>query len=363
MQLFLPKSDYTSDDEIKFNNKIEDFFRNETITNISRKRLELLSQVLTDLFGNEWSFFRDVGAKNQGFCILVRYKDLVIKNDIELQHNSRNVFLCLVFEILTNKEVSFTNRISLQKTTYTNEEIDKHFIHPHCERCNIEDIAYGFIGKRFCFGSSNIGVKLGEAFESNPENAEQYKNALFKLLLEINHALHREDLEGTAYVNLEELKRTNHQSFTQWDLFTLDFSYWLVEKQKTLSFSVVNSRSVVVSDEEELKTLMKQFVEEHVSDPDYNYLKSFINNGASYDIKAVETRKKTILESRKDYCLPYFYFNNEKVSLEFLDNSAEKVETEIVISNNAAQAVATRCEAITTKCLYNVLYHKKHTTY
>lgn len=363
MQLFLPKSDYTSDDEIKFNNKIEDFFRNETITNISRKRLELLSQVLTDLFGNEWSFFRDVGAKNQGFCILVRYKDLIIKNDIELQHNSRNVFLCLVFEVLTNKEVSFTNRISLQKTTYTNEEIDKHFIHPHCERCNVEDIAYGFIGKRFCFGSSNIGVKLEEAFESNPENAEQYKNALFKLLLEINHALHREDLEGTAYVNLEELKRTNHQSFTQWDLFTLDFSYWLVEKQKTLSFSVVNSRSVVVSDEEELKTLMKQFVEEHVSDPDYNYLKSFINNGASYDIKAVETRKKTILESRKDYCLPYFYFNNEKISLEFLDNSAEKGETEIVISNNAAQAVATRCEAITTKCLYNVLYHKKHTTY
>lgn len=359
MQLFLPKEYYTSDDAIKFNNNMDDFFRGESLPKDCLERLRLLSNVLNDIFGDEWSFFRDISGSENEFLVLIRYKDLVIKNTLGMQYNSRNVFACIEFERDHKGGYRiFPDRLCLQKTSYTNNDLDKLFVHPHHERLYPSNIVYGTLGSKFCFGTDKILVALATAFLGDPWQKEQYKSVLFKYLLNINDALHREDLEGTAYISLDTMLNGNRVTFSNWFLFMNDFSNWINKNQKTISLSIIKSREVIISDKTELKTLMQNFIKDNIEEHDY--MNEFLYSCLKYDKQKVQEKKEFILKNQKEHVIPYFYFNNEKLALEFLDDDKPESQLSIVLPDYLVEQFAEMCNKKMTRNLYNVLYSRRY---
>lgn len=356
MQLFLPKKYYTSDDAIKFNNNMDDFFRGKSLSKNCWERLRLLSEVLNEIFGNEWSFFRDISTTDDEFLILIRYKELIIKNSLGLQHNSRNVFACIKFVRTHEDDYRISPSLWLQKTSYTNNELYRLFVHPHHERVYPSSIIHGGLESKFCFGSDKVLVELACAFVGDPWQKEQYKNTLFTYLFNINDALHKEDLEGSAYISLDTLLNGDLIAFQHWTVFMIDFSDWMTKNQQTISLSIIKDKEVVVSDKTELKKLMQCFVKDNIDNHDY--LNDFVTNSLKYNTQAVKEKKERIQEGQKECVIPYFYFNNEKIMLEFLDD--DKPKSQLNISDYLVEQFTEICNKKITRNLYNVLYSRRY---
>lgn len=185
--------------------------------------------------------------------ITIHYPNITISNGDNKQHNIKDLFVSLKFELnRKNKKVNIIG-IFGRRATLTYEEVCSNYAHSHLNpnvtryfESNSKNLFKNSI-TRFCTGSGEINVLLAD-YNSNSFNEDRFNLILVQLMTLVSW----ESIEGTPYRYIRDIKiRLNSNTPTEIKLWSSYYSSikYIIDgfsnnkvKPENLKFIIKNSK-------------------------------------------------------------------------------------------------------------------------